>query len=226
MKMPAAVIVVAALAGCGSSTRQEDQVRNTVAPDHKPRDVALAVVFSGWEIFAGNDTLVDAADPSRFEGVLTPLDAALPELAQAGGEHSTAALITYGDRADVTRPWGPLRKLTHGWAGTQKDYFQKTGLELVQGIKLAATELLKTSNDRRRVMLVITDGCDTYQEGAVQAMPPLLARLAQAHAEVFYIKIKTRLSEETCDVLAGHARLLGTSIAQGMPELVRLLNER
>lgn len=180
------------------------------------RGVALAVVFNGWELFAGNDTLLPEDDPSRFPGVLPALDAELPKLATVPG---LATLIVYDDHATVRRTLGPLRDLAAGWLGGQQTYFSKIGVELIAGIELAAKTLEDAPPELERVILVLGDGCDTNQELAKRRLETLAlhGRAIALHE----IQITTKLSAE-CAPLVG-AKHHGTSLSTGIDRFVAAL---
>ena len=59
----------------------------------------------------------------------------------------------------------PLGSLSGSALGTQKDYKDTKGYELVKGVELALAELRKVQNPRK-VLIVITDGNDTNNDAA------------------------------------------------------------
>jgi len=121
--------------------------------------LALALVINGNEIWMGNDDYIPEDDPARHLGVLKGLKQGLQSVpfATAGPAGSKGVLITYGDKAEMRVPMGPLSNITGEALGSQKDYYKKTGTALVQGIELAlaneeahAVERLPVSADRVR----------------------------------------------------------------------------
>ena len=198
-----------AVAACSSPARPP--ISNQ--PVAGSRGIALAVVLNGWELFAGNDTLLPADDPSRYPGVLPALDAELPKLATLPG---LATLIVYADHATVTRKLGATRDLTSGWFGEQKTYFNKVGVELITGLELAVKTLAEAPPELDRVILVLGDGCDTNQEMAKQRLEKL--GLSGRHIALHEIQIATQLSAE-CAPLAG-AQHHGSSLSPGIDHFV------
>lgn len=180
--------------------------------------VALAVVFSGWEIFAGNTQLTADDQPDYFEGVLPAIATEAPKLAGIGADGSVAPLIVYEDRSYIARPLTKLGDISGDWFGTQKDYYRKTGVELVAGVKLAVSTLAAAPRDLRRVILVIGDGCDTNNETAKPQIAKL--ELAKQNIALHEIRIATKLSPENCDVLGGVAKLEGKTLIAGFDAFV------
>ena len=87
-------------------------------------------------------------DLALEKGVLNALRAGLDKidykaLAPPG---SLGMVITFADRAQIRVPMGPLDKLRGAALGTQKDYADTRGVELVKGIELALAELRKVKN--------------------------------------------------------------------------------
>lgn len=207
-------IALLALAACSSPPRPTVVSNQPTAV--ASRGVALAVVFNGWELFAGNDALLPEDDPSRYAGVLPALDAEVPKLALLPG---LATLIVYDDHAAVTRKLGPTSDLSSGWFGGQKTYFSKIGVELISGIELAVKTLEEAPPELDRVILVLGDGCDTNQEAAKQRLEKL--GLQGRKIALHEIQIATRLSAE-CAPLAG-AKHHGTSLTAGIDHFVAAL---
>lgn len=211
------------LAACGSppTTSTTPPVANHPAGPSSGHAIALAVVFNGWELFAGNTTLVERDDPARYEGVLPAIDAEVAKLHAAGGAGSLAALIVYDDRATVAHALAPLDELAPGWFGTQKTYFGKFGVELMTGLDLAAQVLAKAPGGLERVILVIGDGCDTNPEAARGRLAQL--DLAKARISLHQIQIATPLSAE-CPPLDG-ATQHGKTLAAGFDHFVAALRQ-
>lgn len=214
MKSRTRSIALACVAVAACSAPARPPISNQ--PVAGSRGVALAVVLNGWELFAGNDTLLPADDPSRYPGVLPALDAELTKLATVPG---LATLIVYDDHATVTRKLGPARDLTSGWFGEQQTYFNKVGVELIAGIELAAKTLEQAPPGLDRVILVLGDGCDTNQETAKQRLDKL--GLRGRHIALHEIQVATTLSAE-CAPLAG-AQHHGTSVIPGIDRFLAAL---
>jgi hypothetical protein len=156
-----------------------------------PDTVAVAIVMSGWEMWIGNDTYLPKEDPTRTTGALTSLKAAFDKLAlkTAMPTGSVGMVITYADKAQIRVPMGPIAKLTGAALGTQKDYKNTAGLEMVKGVELALAELHKVTNPRK-VLIVLGDGTDTNPDTA-KAQLALLKKQAQTdRVQVFSIVYK------------------------------------
>ena len=153
--------------------------------------VALAIVMQGWEMWIGNDTYRPKSDPTRATGVLVPLGAAidklgLPALTPAG---SVGAVITYADRAQLRVPMGPIAKLTGSALGTQKDYANTVGGELVKGVELALAELRKAPQPLK-VLIVLSDGNDANNDAAKAALAALKKQAQADRVRTFAIIYK------------------------------------
>lgn len=161
-------------------------------PFNKGTDtLAVAIVMQGWEMWIGNDTYRPKDDQTRTKGVLVPLAAALDKLGlkDAGPAGSVGMVITYADRAKIRVPMGPLAKLTGAALGTQKDYKNTVGLELVKSIELALAELHKVTNPRK-VLIVISDGEDTNMDTAKAQLLLLKKAAATDRVQAFGIVYK------------------------------------
>jgi len=158
--------------------------------------LALALVFNGQEIWIGNDTYIDEGDPARHTGILTGLKTALQSVpfATAGPVGSKGVLITYGDKADIRVPMGPLANITPEALGSQKDYFKKTGTAMVQGIELALAELHKVTA-AQKVLVVVCDGNDTDNANAKGQLLNLKKQAIADRVQTFAIMYKGDLSD-------------------------------
>ncbi len=162
--------------------------------------LAIAIVMNGWEMWIGNDKEVPSIredDPSRYPGVLIELRTALDKLnfKDAGPPGSKGMIITYGDKAIIRRPMGPLEEITGSALGTQQDYFGTTGVELVSGITLALSELHKVSVPRK-VLIVVCDGNDTNNDAARAQLVNLKKQAKEEQIQTFAIVYKAKLSGE------------------------------
>ena len=77
------------------------------------------------------------------------------QLGSAGPPGSKGIVVIVLDRAEIKVPMGPLKNITGGALGSQKDYQGTSGTDMVQGIELALAELSKVDDaaqgaDRRR----------------------------------------------------------------------------
>jgi len=165
--------------------------------------IAIAFVMLGWEIWIGNDQLLPEDDPSRYPGVLTALEQALDgvKFNESAPSGSLGELVVYNDKAAVKIPMGPLANITGPSFGTQKDYQNTKGEELVKGIELALADLhnAKTS---RKALIVITDGADTNPDAAKSQLANLKKQAAQDHIQTFAIIYKgVQLGTEPVNVV-------------------------
>jgi hypothetical protein len=72
--------------------------------------IAVAFVFNGQEVWIGNDDYEPEDSPARYLGILKNLKTALQTVpwAKAGPAGSKGVLISYGDKAEIKVPMGPL----------------------------------------------------------------------------------------------------------------------
>lgn len=150
--------------------------------------ITIAFVMLGWEIWIGNDDLLPEDDPSRYPGVLKALEQALDgvKFNESAPPGSLGELITYNDKATVKIPMGPLGNITGAAFGTQKDYQNTKGKELVKGIELALADL-HSAKTARKALIVITDGADTNSDAAKAQLAALKKQAAQDHIQTFAI---------------------------------------
>jgi hypothetical protein len=153
--------------------------------------LALAIVMLGWEMWIGNDTYRPKADQTRTPGMLVPLKAALDklDLKAAAPPGSAGMLITYDSTARIRVPLGPLGNLNGRALGTQKDYQNTAGTELVKGIELALAELRKAAHPRK-MLIILTDGNDTNNEAAKGQLQTLKKHALSDRVEVAVIVYK------------------------------------
>ncbi|MCW5803392.1 MAG: hypothetical protein KIT31_13495 [Deltaproteobacteria bacterium] len=156
--------------------------------------VAVALVMNGWEVWVGNDRILEASDPARYEGALDYVKAGV-DGAQLGAlpAGSQGTLIVYADKATVKLPMGPIAKLNGEAIGGQKEYMETTGSELVQGVELGLAELRKTSA-KRKLLLVVGDGNDTNRETAKPRLADLRKQAEAEQVELRAVIYKTALS--------------------------------
>jgi len=150
--------------------------------------ISIAFVMLGWEIWIGNDDLLPEDDPSRYPGVLKALEQALDgvKFNESAPSGSLGELITYNDKATVKIPMGPLGNITGAAFGTQKDYQNTKGKELVKGIELALADL-HNAKTARKALIVITDGADTNSDAAKAQLTALKKQALQDHIQTFAI---------------------------------------
>ena len=158
------------------------------------KPVALAIVVEGWEMWIGNDQVVEEDARERTVGVLRPFKdafARVPWTSLPAG--SRAAVVTYTDRATVRHPMAPIDKLTAAALGEQKDYSGVIDRDLVGGVTLGLDELAKVTG-ARRVLVVIGDGDDTNPEAAKRSLAALAKRAAAENVELVSILYEGSLS--------------------------------
>lgn len=196
------------LVACGSTREKSTPVEAPAggsAVERAPpamRPVAIAIVFSGWEMWIGNDELAGPEEHERYPGVLRPFQEGLGRLQltdfPAG---SQAAVITYTDTATTRHPMQPIEKLGAAAFGQQKDYFGVIDRDLVGGVKLGLDELAKVK-DARRILVVIGDGTDTIPARAKAELPALAARAVAEKVEVVSLVYKAMLSSPATPIVA------------------------
>ena len=158
--------------------------------------IAIAFVFNGQEVWIGNDDYEAEESPARHLGVLKGMKQALQAVpfATAGPAGSKGVLISYGDKAEVKLPMGPLGNITGEALGTQKDYNRKFGTAMVEGISLALSELHNVTASRK-ALIVICDGNDTNNEAAKGQLQNLKKQASNEKIQTFAIIYKGELSE-------------------------------
>lgn len=165
--------------------------------------ISIAFVMLGWEIWIGNDDLLPEDDPSRYPGVLKALEQALDgvKFNESAPNGSLGELVIYNDKASVKIPMGPLANITGPAFGSQKDYQNTKGEELVKGIELALADL-HNAKTARKALIVITDGADTNPDGAKGQLANLKKQAAQDHIQTFAIIYKgVQLGAEPVNVV-------------------------
>ncbi len=158
--------------------------------------IAIAFVFNGQEVWIGNDDYEAEESPARHLGVLKNMKQALQTVpfSNAGPAGSKGVLISYGDKAEVKVPMGPIANITPESLGTQKDYNRKFGTAMVDGISLAMAELHNVTASRK-ALIVICDGNDTNNESAKVQLANLKKQAASEKIQTFAIIFKGELSE-------------------------------
>ena len=193
--------------------------------------VAVAIVMNTWEIWVGNDHVVDEADPSRYPGVLESLEQALDgvKFTEAGPPGSKGMVITYADKAGVKVPMGPLANITGSVLGSQKDYMGTKGVEMVKGIELALGEL-HTVVASRKVLIIVCDGNDTNNENAKIALANDKKLAQQDHIQTFAIIYKSPLSDpgNVIPVMVPNATTVNSAenIASTIAAILKRMNDR
>ena len=158
--------------------------------------IAVAFVFNGQEVWIGNDDYEPEESPARYLGILKNLKTALQTVpfSTAGPTGSKGVLISYGDKAEVKIPMGPLSNINAEALGTQRDYNKKFGTAMVEGINLALAELHNVTASRK-ALVVVCDGNDTNPEAAKAQLVNLKKQAAGDKIQTFAIIYKGQLSE-------------------------------
>ncbi len=191
-------LALGVLLACGSNSASTGDPKSnpppTAKPPAPPQPVAVAFVFQGWEMWVGNDDIVPEEDPGRQLGVLKELEKGFERVPLKNlPPGSKGAVVSYGDRATVRQPMGPIASLTAASFGAQKDYAGVIDRNLVGGVTLGLDELAKVP-DARRVLIVIGDGTDRNPEVAKVELAKLAKRAAAEKVEIVSIVYKAYLS--------------------------------
>ena len=164
--------------------------------------MALVLLVSGSEVWLGNDDFTPANDPSRYEGALKAIKAALEKAPLRGlPKGATAMIATYDVSAKARMPMTPVENVDARALGVQRDYYGRIGFELVGGVTFAFTELLK-ADAKRRVLVIVGDGADTNNEAAKGQLAEMAKQAKAANIEVYAIVYKGALSAEATVVTA------------------------
>lgn len=193
--------------------------------------VAIAVVINTWEIWVGNDHVVADDDPSRYPGVLEPLEAALDgvHFTEAGPPGSKGMVVTYADKAAIKVPMGPLSNITGSALGSQKDYIGTKGDEMVKGIELALGELHSVTASRK-VLIIVCDGNDTNNDLAKLALANDKKLAAKDRIQTFAIIFKGALSDPgnvIANMVPGATTVnTAENIASSISTILKRMNDR
>jgi hypothetical protein len=153
-------LALIAVAACGSPTASTAPVSNVAA--QRASAIALAIVYNGQELWVGNDDYETDPDVTT-RGALRGLELAIDKLDMPPG--SAIAAIAYGTDATIVMPWTPAAQVHGAKLGTQDDYRNKIGNDLVVGITLALDALAKRS-EPHKLLVVLGDGNDINDEAA------------------------------------------------------------
>jgi len=159
--------------------------------------IAIALVINGQMIWIGSDEIPDLDDNSKYPGVLKNLEQAIDklQLGNAGPPGSKGIVVSYSNGAEVKVPMGDLKLITGAALGEQKDYKNKIGTDMVQGITMAMAELSKVST-ARKALIVVGDGNDTNNEAAKNALVDLKKQANKQGVQLFAIIYKDPISSE------------------------------
>jgi len=135
----------------------------------------------------------NCAEPDWIGALVAESVSTISEAFDASVQSSVGMVITYADTARIRHPMGPLEKLNGNALGTQKDYKNTMGTELVKGVELALAELGKAKSPIK-VLIVLTDGNDTNNDAARAKLALLKKQAATDGVRTFAIVYKAALS--------------------------------
>lgn len=198
-----------------------------VVPPVEP--LAIVFVVQGGEIWIGNDDIEPETDPSdprrpnpvRYSGVLKPLVQAIDEANFGSLPAASGAVITYADRATIRVPMGPLELVDGSAFGTQREYYNTIGTELLAAMELAYDQL-QSVRATRKFLVVVSDGADTNIETARPRMHALKKDFAMAGITTTTFIYKSAVSDPSTLFVDWPRTLTVADPAQLVPELVRL----
>jgi hypothetical protein len=151
---------------------------------------ALVVVFSGQEIFVGNDQY--EPDPAaRYKGAFAALERAFSKHPPAAAlpTGSQGAVIAYATDTEVVVGMGDIARVDAGLFRDQRPYRGRVGQELVRGTR-HGLDLLAKVDARRRILIVIGDGNDTDNELARTRFEAMIPEIAQLRVKVAMIVVR------------------------------------
>jgi hypothetical protein len=189
--------------------------------------LAVAFVFNGQEVWIGNDDFEPEDSPARHLGILKNLKQALQTVpfATAGPAGSKGVLISYGDKAEVKVPMGPLANINSEALGSQKDYKLKLGSAMVEGINLAVSELHNVTASRK-ALIVVCDGNDTNNETARAQLANLKKQAAADKIQTFAIIYKGELSEQGSVITTMISQTTSATNAEGIASNMQAILSR
>jgi len=159
--------------------------------------LAVAIVMNGGEFWIGNDDYRKTDDPVFCPGVLKALESALDKQSfkDAGPAGSLGIVITYADKITTKVQMGPLGNISGGALGSQSEYKDTQGLELVKAIETAVAELHRVQA-ARKALIIVGDGKDTNPEAAKGQLATLKKQAAQEGIQTFAIIYKGGLAQQ------------------------------
>ena len=158
--------------------------------------VEIALVINSQEIWIGNDDF-ETDENATYVGVLHGLENALDrlDLGHTLPEGSKVSVISYSTGAEIRVPPTSALAIKGSVLGAQRDYRNKIGTDMVQGIELGMSQLAKSSAPRR-ALIVIGDGNDTNDQVAKLELVDLKKRAAKMHIATYAIVYKSVVSAE------------------------------
>ena len=184
------ILACALVASCdGASTPPaHPSVANTTPPAAQPAPIALAILFNGQELWAGNDD-VEKDPVAKMPGALHDLERGIDALRLPPG--SSVTVVSYSIGAKTVVPWTRGEDMHGNLVGDQHAYYQKLGNDLAPGVA-TALDALDHSPITRRALIVVGDGSDTDPAKARVALAADARRAAAAHVAVAAIIWKTK----------------------------------
>jgi hypothetical protein len=163
--------------------------------------LAIALVVCGQMIWIGNEDY-ETDESAKSSGVLKSLESTIDklQLGSAGPPGSKGIVISYSTGAEVKVPMGDLKQITGAALGSQKDYKDKIGTDMVQGITMGVGELMKVTT-ARKALIVVGDGNDTNNDTAKAQLAQLKKDAAKAHIQMFAVIWKSAVSDPGGNVI-------------------------
>ncbi|HEY5950077.1 MAG TPA: FHA domain-containing protein [Kofleriaceae bacterium] len=158
--------------------------------------ITIGLVINGQMIWIGNDDY-ETDENAKYAGVLKSLEQAIDklQLGKAGPPGSKGFVVSYSTGAEIKVPTGDLTLVTGGALGGQKDYQNKIGNDLVQGISTAMAELSKVST-ARKALIIVGDGNDTNNDIAKAQLKDYRDQARKQNIQLFAIIYKSAVSSE------------------------------
>jgi hypothetical protein len=211
-------VLIMAVAGACSSPHDEPRRDPPVRGSNATPTIAIALVFNGQEVWVGNDDY-ERDDNARYQGWLYPVEKVIDDLplAKAGPPGSQAVVVAYADNAKITRPMGPLERLTGAALGTEQDYRGNSGADVAAGMSLGLAELARVSTDRK---LLITIGGE-YDSRSLPALATLAAQAKQHGVERFALLLRGTVEAPEDPVDTPLGRTVATASSLGIAVALR-----
>jgi hypothetical protein len=158
--------------------------------------IAIALVICGQMIWIGNDDY-EQDENAKYTGVLKNLEAAIDKL-QLGTitpPGSKGTVISYSTGPNIVQPMTDIKNITGAALGSQKDYKDKIGTDMVTGIT-AGVDALKAVQTARKALIVVGDGNDTNNEQAKLSLAGLKKEAVKNNIQMFAVIYKSQVSSE------------------------------
>lgn len=189
--------------------------------------IAIALVVNSNEMMMGNTSIEPADSAARMPGMLPDLADGLahldlPKLLPPGSE---ALVITYEVTPQIRMALGPIHRLD-GVFGSQHDYYNRLGIEMVPAVELAMTELARAPSPHK-LLFVISDGNTTNNETAKAILPALRTQMLRQGIVPCAIIYKSGISEpgNVVSLLDPNVRTAPTAQAIAPAVAIRIAQE-